>query len=113
MEQSKVENFLLNNGKFFSEEDLIVVRERLEKFPDNKSINLFMVEYKSPIVFFLVSLFAGHLGLDRFLLGQTGKGILKLITYGGFHIWWVIDLFLIMKKVKKNNFTKFLCITDL
>lgn len=50
MEHSKVEIFLLNNGKFFSEKDLMVVRDRLERFPDYKSTDLFMVKYKSPIV---------------------------------------------------------------
>ena len=45
MEHSKVEIFLLNNGKFFSEKDLMVVRDRLERFPDYKSTDLFMVEY--------------------------------------------------------------------
>lgn len=113
MEHSKVEIFLLNNGKFFSEKDLMVVRERLERFPDYKSTDLFMVEYKPPIMLFFVSLFAGHLGLDRFLLGQNRNGILKLITCGGLHIWWIIDLFSIMEKTKEYNFTKFLRITDL
>lgn len=113
MEHSKVEIFLLNNGKFFSEKDLMVVRDRLERFPDYKSTDLFMVKYKSPIVLFFVSLFAGRLGLDRFLLGQKRNGILKLVTFGGFHIWWIIDLFLIMEKTKEYNLTKFLRITDL
>ena len=37
----------------------------------------------------------GELGIDRFYLGYTGLGILKLITAGGFGIWWLIDLILI------------------
>jgi len=38
------------------------------------------------------SLFLGVLGVDRFYMGYTGLGILKLITIGGFGIWWLIDL---------------------
>ena len=38
-----------------------------------------------------VSITMGILGFDRFYLGQIGWGILKLITFGGFGIWWIID----------------------
>ena len=44
----------------------------------------------------LLSFFLGHLGIDRFYLGKTGTGILKLITLGGCGIWYLIDLILIL-----------------
>ena len=44
----------------------------------------------------LLSLFVGILGIDRFYLGYTGLGILKLITCGGLGIWALIDLILIV-----------------
>ena len=44
----------------------------------------------------IISFFLGGLGIDRFWLGYTGLGILKLITCGGFGVWALIDFILIL-----------------
>jgi TM2 domain-containing membrane protein YozV len=46
----------------------------------------------------IMSIFFGQLGVDRFIMGQVGLGILKLITGGGCGIWWLIDVILIATK---------------
>ena len=51
---------------------------------------------KDWMVTLLLSIFVGALGIDRFYLGYTGLGILKLLTGGGCGIWWLIDLILIV-----------------
>jgi TM2 domain-containing membrane protein YozV len=51
----------------------------------------------------LLSIFLGELGVDRFYLGHIGTGVLKLITVGGFGIWWLIDIILIATNGLKDS----------
>ena len=46
----------------------------------------------------LLALCLGFTGADRFYLRRPGTGTLKLLTLGGFGIWWLIDLFRITKE---------------
>ena len=40
----------------------------------------------------ILSVLLGGLGVDRFYLGYTGMGILKLLTGGCFGVLWIIDI---------------------
>ncbi|MBM3701900.1 MAG: TM2 domain-containing protein [Actinobacteria bacterium] len=51
----------------------------------------------------VISIVFGQLGVDRFIMGHVGLGILKLITFGGFGIWWLIDVILIATKYNFSN----------
>jgi TM2 domain-containing membrane protein YozV len=46
----------------------------------------------------VLSVLFGSFGVDRFLMGKIGTGILKLITFGGAGIWWLVDVILIAEK---------------
>ena len=40
----------------------------------------------------ILSILLGGLGVDRFYLGYTGMGVLKLLTGGCFGVLWIIDI---------------------
>lgn len=47
---------------------------------------------KSKMTALILSVLVGGLGVDRFYLGYTGMGVLKLLTGGCFGVLYIIDI---------------------
>ena len=103
MDSQKVDMFILTNGRFFESYHLGQIRDRLLNMDDSKWFILQTVQFKDPTISLIVSLVGGTFGIDRFLIGDTGLGIGKLLTCGGLGIWTFIDWFLIMRATREKN----------
>ena len=106
MEQQKLNLYLMTNQKFFPTEKIIYLKEKLKEMDDDKYTLLTTIELKDPTTLLLVSIFVGSLGIDRFMLGDTGMGVLKLLTCGCCGVLTIVDWFSIQKKTKEDNFNR-------
>jgi len=103
MDKQKIDLYLTTNSKYFEASAIPIIRNKLEKADDNTFLTLQACELKDPTTILLVSLFLGTLGIDRFMLGDTGMGVLKLLTCGCCGILTIIDWFTIIRKTKQKN----------
>jgi hypothetical protein len=106
MDASKVDLFLLTHAKSFETHQLSFIREKLLALDDSQWIILQSIGIKDPLLSLIISIVGGHFGIDRFLIGDIGLGVGKLITCGGLGIWTIIDWFLIMDATRHHNFKK-------
>ena len=106
LDQNKIDMYIMTNQKYFPAEKMVYLREKLGTMDENKFALLSSLELKDPTVMLVVSIFLGALGIDRFMLGDTGMGVLKLLTGGCCGILTIIDWCTIMNKTKEQNFNK-------
>lgn len=101
-----VDQWLAINAKYFPTEQVQYIRQRLEALPEQQLSMLYAISFQDPMMMLIISLFGGSLGIDRFILGQVGLGIGKLLTCGGCGIWAIVDWFLIMDATRQSNAQK-------
>ena len=104
MDQQKVDMYIMTNQKYFPAEKIMLIKERLLALDEQRFQMVSMIELKDPTTLLLISIFIGGLGIDRFMIGDTGMGILKLLTGGCCGVLTIIDWFTISKKTKELNF---------
>ncbi len=104
MDSQKVDMFIMTNQKYFPAEKVVFLKQKLLEADEAKFLLASSVEFKDPTTILLVSLFLGTLGVDRFMLGETGMGVLKLLTGGVCGILTIIDWFSVQKKAKELNY---------
>mgnify|MGYP003571388250 CR=1 FL=1 len=104
MEKSKVDAIYMQYQDKIPQEQKLNFKRSLERADDSRYESLSMVKIHNPIVILILSIFLGGLGIDRFMLGDIGLGICKLlfgwITFG---IWPLVDIYFAYKRAKELN----------
>ena len=98
-------------GKSIPEEKVAYFKRALENVPDERVDELLCASLHNPTHILLFSVFLGGFGVDRFMIGDTGLGVAKLL-FGSFTcgIWPLIDMFISYKKAKEKNFNALMSI---
>ena len=89
------------------EDRYVEVRGRLLSANDAAADAVMSAKLHGTASVVLLSIFLGGLGIDRFVVGDVGLGIAKLlIGWLTFGLWPLIDIFFCYKKGKKKNYCK-------
>jgi TM2 domain-containing membrane protein YozV len=107
MEAQKVDMFIMTNAKYFESHHVGAIRDKLLAADDSKWSLVQTIQFKDPTTSLIISLLGGTFGIDRFVIGDTGLGVGKLLTCGGLGIWAIVDWFLIMGATREKNLLKF------
>jgi len=106
MASSKIDMWLMSHSSYFKPEHMAIITDQLSRLDEGQANVLLSLQLKNPTTLLLFSIFIGEFGVDRFMLGQIGLGVLKLLTLGGCFIWWIIDIFLISGATKDYNYAE-------
>ncbi|GAA4441827.1 TM2 domain-containing protein [Ravibacter arvi] len=106
MDLNKTDLFLMLKGNNFESHQLPGIKNELEVLDDERWKKLLMTDFNDPKFFQIISFLGGTFGIDRFLVGDTGLGVAKLLTCGGMGIWTIIDWFLIGGVAREKNVLK-------
>lgn len=100
---SRTDAFLLRNCDKFHGDQILAVRSAINSLPEERQVQAELVSLRSPQLVMVMAWFFGMFGVDRFMNGQIGLGILKIITLGGVGFWLLIDIFTAYKRTQIRN----------
>ncbi len=107
MKEESVRQILSMVSDKLPEEKLMVLKNKLADADDSKYDEIACANLHNPTHILLFSIFLGGFGVDRFMIGDVGLGVAKLLfgwlTCG---IWPLIDIFMSYKSSKEKNFNK-------
>lgn len=87
-----------------SSETLAMVKRKIENADDRIAEEIIFAKYDEPWMILIFSVLLGSLGVDRFILGDVGLGVCKLLfgwlTLG---IWPLADIYFCYKKAQHRN----------
>ncbi len=107
MTKEQIDQLININASRIAPEYIEAIRQKLEG-ADEGAAQAAFAGLKSGGVMTLIAWLVGSLGIDRFMLGDTTLGIIKLITCGGCGIWSLIDIFTASGRTRKYNAQKIL-----
>ena len=98
------------NWKFFPEEKIAMIKSKLDTLDEDRFLMVTSLDLKDPTTMLIISIVGGSLGIDRFMLGDTAMGVLKLLTGGVCGILTIVDWFSVQRKAKELNFNKLMLV---
>jgi len=109
----KASMWLMSHTSYFKPEHMALIQDELARVPEEKAGMLMALQLKNPTTILIVSIFLGAYGVDRFMLGDVGLGVGKLLTLGGCGIWSIIDWFIVMDRAREKNFQELMRVLGL
>jgi hypothetical protein len=107
MTKEQIDQLIDMNCDKISPEYVPAIRERLADADEGIAQAAF-ASCKGEILMMVMAGFFGCYGVDRFMLGEVGLGVAKLLTCGGCGIWAMIDTFTAPARTRKYNSEKIL-----
>lgn len=82
----KLNMWIVSKGMLFPSDAFTVLQNKLTKLAESEMNKLYALPLRDPTIMLLMCIFLSPFGLDRFLLGNIGMGILRVLFYLGIFI---------------------------